>query len=74
MTARRLIAALHADGFLLVRTRGNHWIYRHSDGRRVVVAFHRVGDTFPMGTLKAMIEDADWSEADLVRLRVTWQG
>jgi len=60
--------ALHSDGFLLVRTRGSHHIYWHPDGRRVVVAYHRVSDTFPIGTLKAMIEDAGWTEADLLNL------
>ena len=59
VTARLLIGALHADGFLVVRTRGSHHIYRHSGGRRVVVAYHRLSDTFPIGTLRAMIEDAD---------------
>jgi hypothetical protein len=34
----------------------------------VVVAYHRLSDTFPIGTLKAMIEDAEWMEADLARL------
>jgi predicted RNA binding protein YcfA (HicA-like mRNA interferase family) len=68
VTARRLIGALHSDGFLLGRTRGSHHIYWHADGRRVVVAYHRLSDTFPIGTLKAMIEDAEWMEADLARL------
>jgi hypothetical protein len=27
-----------------------------------------MGDTFPVGTLKAMILDAGWTEADIVRL------
>lgn len=68
MTARELIRALHADGFRLTRTRGSHHIYRHADGRRIVVAYHRVGDTFPIGTLKSMIADIGWSDADLHRL------
>jgi len=48
VTARKLIGALHSDGFLLARTRSSHHIYWRADGRRVVVA---------IGTLKAMIED-----------------
>lgn len=68
ITARRLIQSLHEDGFKLQRTRGSHRIYRHADGRRVIVAYHRLGDTFPMGTLKAMLTDAGWQEADLERL------
>ena len=67
-TARQLINALHQDGFAVVRTRGSHRIYRHPDGRRVVVAYHRLGDSFPIGTLKAMIADIGWTDADLKRL------
>ncbi len=66
VTARRFIQALHRDGFTLQRTRGSHRVYRHPDGRRVVVAFHRMGDTFPVGTLRAMIANAGW---DAERLR-----
>ena len=68
LSAREFIRALHADGFRLTRTRGSHHVYRHSDGRRSVVAYHRLGDTFPIGTLIAMIEDIGWSDADLRRL------
>jgi mRNA interferase HicA len=68
ITSRRLIQALHDDGFTLARTRGSHRIYRHPDGRRVVVAYHRLGDTFPIGTLRAMIADAGWDEDALRRL------
>jgi predicted RNA binding protein YcfA (HicA-like mRNA interferase family) len=68
VTARQLVKALHEDGFILTRTRGSHRIYRHPDGRRAVVAYHRLSDTFPIGTLKAMIHDLGWTEADLRRL------
>jgi len=68
VTARQFIKALHKDGFALRTTRGSHRIYRHPDGRRVILAFHHLGDTFPLGTFKAMIGDAGWREADLRRL------
>ena len=68
VTARRLIQALRSDGFRLVRTRGSHHIYRHFDGRRIVVAYHGIGDTFPVGTLKTMIADSWWIEDDFRRL------
>ena len=68
LSARRFIRALEADGFALQRVRGSHRIYRHADGRRVVVAYHGLNDTFPMGTLRAMIEDAGWQDNDLRRL------
>ena len=68
-TARQFIRALHADGFFLQRTtRGSHRIYRHPDGRRVVVAYHHLSDNFPMGTLRAMIADAGWDEDELRHL------
>lgn len=61
ITARRLIKALHQDGFTLKRARRSHRIYAHPDG-------HRLSDTFPIGTLKAMITDTRWDEDDLRRL------
>ena len=68
LTARRFIRALRRDGFERQRTRGSHRIYRHSDGRRVVVAYHRLGDTFPIKTLVGMIADAGWDYEDMRRL------
>jgi len=70
ITARQLVKALQADGFVHQRTRGSHRIYRHPDSRRVVVAYHVLGDTFPIGTLQAMISDAGWQEDDLRRLEL----
>jgi predicted RNA binding protein YcfA (HicA-like mRNA interferase family) len=68
LSARQFIHALEADGFALQRVRGSHRIYRHTDGRRVVVAYHGLGDTFPIGTLRAMIADAGWQDEDLRRV------
>lgn len=69
LTARELIGALSRDGFSLRSQAGSHQRYRHPDGRRVTVSFHRPGDTFPPKTLRRMIEDqAQWTEADLRRL------
>lgn len=71
LQARRFVRALEADGFVLQRVRGSHRIYRHADGRRVVVAYHSLSDTFPIGTLRAMINDANWQDEDLRRLGLT---
>jgi mRNA interferase HicA len=70
ITARELTSAQHADGFRLTRTRGSHHMFRHPDGRRTVVAYHRLSDTFPLGTLKAMCADIGWTDSDLRRLNV----
>ncbi|MEK7793839.1 MAG: type II toxin-antitoxin system HicA family toxin [Candidatus Hydrogenedentota bacterium] len=68
VSARRFIRALERDGFELDRTRGSHHIYAHSDGRRVTVAYHRLSDDFPPGTLRGMIQDAGWGQDDLDRI------
>ncbi len=69
LTARQRIAALHRDGFALLRQRGSHHRYDHTDGRRVTVAFSSPGDTFVLNTLRSMIErQARWTAEDLRRL------
>lgn len=68
VTARLLVRALQAEGFRLARTRGSHRIFRHPDGRRVVVAYHGLGNTFPVAAVKAMLSDVGWTEEDLRRL------
>jgi predicted RNA binding protein YcfA (HicA-like mRNA interferase family) len=61
--------ALTRDGFVFYNQRGSHQRYRHADGRRVTVTFHHASDTFPIGTLRSMIElQARWTEDDLRRL------
>ncbi|MBW2702192.1 MAG: type II toxin-antitoxin system HicA family toxin [Deltaproteobacteria bacterium] len=67
-TTRKFIRALEADGFAYVRSKGSHRVYRHADGRRVVVAYHRPGATFPPKTLTSMIVGAGWDQDDLRRL------
>lgn len=68
-SARQLASALLDDGFELHRQKGSHRHYRHSDGRRVTLSFHHSSDTFPLGTLKSILEiQARWTETDLRRL------
>lgn len=69
LTARHLIRALQADGFILKRQRGSHRHYFHPNGRRVTLSFHRSSETFRLGTLRSIIEvQAHWTEDDLRRL------
>lgn len=72
ITARELVAALLRDGFLLDRQTGSHRHYLHPDDRRrVTVSFHASGQTFPIKTLKTMIEaQARWGDDDLRRLKL----
>lgn len=69
LTAREIISALIRNGFFLRTQVGSHQRYRHPDGRRVTVSFHHPRDTFPLKTLKSMIEEqARWTPDDLRRL------
>ena len=68
LTARKFVRALEQDGFDCRRINGSHHIYAHRDGRIVTVAFHASGDTFPPGTLRAMLRGTEWNARDLVRL------
>lgn len=70
VTAREIISALNRDGFAFDRGDGSHQIYYHPDGRRVTVIFHAGSSTFRRKTLKSMIEQACWTEDDLVRLKL----
>lgn len=67
--ARDLAAALRADGLIVTREKGSHRSYALADGRRVTFTFHHASDTFPLPTLKSIVErQALWSELDLTRL------
>jgi len=69
LTARKIEQALIKEGFVFRRGHGATRIYRHPDGRRVTLHFHRPSQTFAIGTLKSIIEkQAQWKEEDLRRL------
>ncbi len=70
VSARELIAALIRDGFELDRADGSHQIYYHRDGRRVTVMFHGGNSTFARKTLKSMVTQTHWTDADLKRLKL----
>ena len=61
LTARHFIRALQADGF-------SFHAHAAAIGSGYILAYHALSDTFPVGTLKAMIADIGWTEADLRRL------
>ena len=70
VTALEFRRALERDGFKQTKKRGGHLVFRHPDGRRVILSYHKATDTFPPKTLKAMIEDAKWDYNDLLRLQL----
>jgi predicted RNA binding protein YcfA (HicA-like mRNA interferase family) len=65
---RKLIRALERDGFVYRRLKGSQRVYRHPDGRRVVIHYHHGGDTLPIGTLQQVLVAANWNENALRRL------
>ena len=67
---RDLIRALEQDGFQYTRRKGSQRVYRHPDGRRVVVHYHHAKDTLPPGTLRSLIQGTKWDEADLKHLNL----
>lgn len=68
VAVRKLIRALESDGFVYRRLKGSQRVYRHSDGRRVVIHYHHGGDTLPVGTLRQILAVTNWNEEALRRL------
>ena len=69
LTARKLIRALKKDGFYEFRRKGATRFYAHPDGRTTTIHLHNMGQSFAIGTLKAIIEQqAKWTDTALERL------
>ncbi len=68
--ARDWLQALTRDGFTPRKSRGSHHVYTHSDGRRVLVVYHKLSDTFGPKTLKQLLDATRWTEDDLKRLNL----
>jgi predicted RNA binding protein YcfA (HicA-like mRNA interferase family) len=65
---RQLVRALKRAGFEEQRQRGSHLhLRRASDGKRVTVPVHQ-GRTVPVGTLRAILRDADISVDEFLGL------
>lgn len=65
-----LIRALLKDGFKLVDKIRTERIYRHPDGRKVVIHYHKGSETYGANLLKALLEATGWSEEDMRRLKL----
>jgi predicted RNA binding protein YcfA (HicA-like mRNA interferase family) len=69
-TTDELINALLKDGFRLVDKVRTERVYRHPDGRKVIVHYHKGSDTYGAKLLKGLIKAAGWSEQDMRRLKL----
>ena len=67
---RRIVQALERDGFAFTERQGSQLIYRHPDGRRVVVHYHRVTDTLTPYVLRNLLAGTRGTEDDLRRLKL----
>lgn len=66
--SRQLVQSLKRAGFEEQRQRGSHLhLRRASDGKRVTVPVHQ-GRTIPVGTLRAILRDADISVDEFLEL------
>jgi predicted RNA binding protein YcfA (HicA-like mRNA interferase family) len=63
MKPKRLAGILTRLGFLLVRHKGSHAVFRHPDGRQTVIPMHP-RDISP-GTLRGILKDIDISVEDV---------
>jgi len=67
---KEIIRALEKDGFLYRRRKGSQRVYRHPDGRRVILHYHHAKDTLPPGTLQNFLQGTQWNLDDLKRLKL----
>lgn len=51
-----VIRVIEKLGFVFKRQTGSHRVYKHNDGRRVVIPIHP-GHDIPAGTVKAILKD-----------------
>ncbi len=66
---QKLIRALEKDGFTFKGNKGSNRIYRDtSNGRRVVIHYHKGKDVLPRGTLGSVLNGAQWTQEDVKRL------
>ncbi len=67
-TAREWVRAVEYEGFRRRKSGGSHHIYQHSDGRRVLLVYHNLGETFGPKAIRQILQSTGWTEADLKRL------
>ena len=69
VTVTDLVRALEKSGWQRDEKTGNIYVYRHTDGRRIGIHYHP-HKTYGAKTLKGLLEDINWSEAELKQLKM----
>lgn len=67
VTADDITKALEKAGSTLARQSGSHRIYKHPEGKRATVPYHR-GKTLHPRVLTSILADADLSRDELIKL------
>ncbi|MBI5416650.1 type II toxin-antitoxin system HicA family toxin [Candidatus Poribacteria bacterium] len=65
ISARIMIAFLNSLGFELVRQKGSHKFFKHSDGRTVVVPEHK-GEDLGRGIMNKIFKDIEVTQKDFI--------
>ena len=65
LPVRKVTRALEAVGFVYVRTKGSHAVYRHPNRRVVVIPEH---GTVKRGTLGSILRQAGLTPAEFLKL------
>jgi len=65
--ARKVLKALSALGFEIVRTRGSHVVLKHPDSRITVVPVH-ARESISVGLLLKIMKDAKIEREEFVKL------
>ena len=70
ITEDELVKAVLKDGFELDDVVRTERIYRHSDGRRVCIHYHRGSDCYGRGLLKSLLAVTGWTEQRMKQLKL----
>lgn len=65
LPVRKVVRVVESIGFVHVRTKGSHAIYRHPDGRTVVIPQH---GTIKRGTLSSIVRQAGLTTVEFLAL------
>jgi len=68
-TCAELIRALEKSGFKIDIRKGARRIYRHTDGRRVIIDYHPK-KTYGIKLFQNLLDDIGWSIDDLKYLKL----
>jgi len=67
ITAKDLIRIVRKCGFLLVRQKGSHQIWKHPDGRWTTIPVHP-GENIGRGLLRKILNDLEISSKEFLQM------